>query len=75
MNMDIQCSWGTQVEVDGAKQVRPASCGTPRYSWKVVQESGAGAGSEVPLGPQAGQQKLTLTLSPNRAAGACRMFY
>jgi hypothetical protein len=71
MSMDVACSWGTIVEVDGAKQVRQG-CGAARHSWKVVQEAGSGSGSEVALGPLASQQKLTLTLSPNRGQGAWR---
>lgn len=71
MTQDIDCSWGTYVEVDGAKQVRQG-CGAARYAWKVVQESGEGSGSEVGLGQLANQQKLTLTLAPNRGQGALR---
>lgn len=71
MSMDVACSWGTVVEVDGAKQVRQG-CGAARHSWKVVQEAGAGSGSEVALGPLASQEKLTLTLSPNRGQGTWR---
>mgnify|MGYP001807428169 CR=1 FL=1 len=70
MSMGVACSWGTYVEVDGQKQVRQG-CGSPRYSWKIVQESGDGAGSEIPLGAQAQQQRLTLTLAPTRGQGAC----
>lgn len=70
MSSEVACSNGQLLEFDGLKQVRQ-SCGTPRYAWKVIQESGDGAGSEVPLGPLATQQKLTLTLAPTRGQGAC----
>lgn len=68
MSTAVDCSWGTVVELDGAKQVRQG-CGPARYAWKVVQEAGAGTGSEIALGPLAVQQKLTLTLAPNRGQG------
>lgn len=68
MSMDVPCSLGTLVEVDGAKQVRQG-CGPARFSWKVIQESGQGAGSEIPLGNLASQQKLALTLAPSNSRG------
>lgn len=73
MSKEVQCSYGTSLEFDGSQhqQAKPG-CGTARYAWKVVAESGAGTGggSEIPLGPAASQQKLSLTLAPARGPGA-----
>jgi hypothetical protein len=71
MSKEVQCSYGTSLEIDGSQhQLAKPSCGAARYAWKVVAESGAAAGSEIPLGPSASQQKLSLTLAPARGPGA-----
>lgn len=73
MSKEVQCSYGTSLEFDGSQHQRAKpGCGAARYAWKVVAESGAGTagGSEIPLGPAASQQKLSLTLAPARGPGA-----
>lgn len=72
--MDVRCSFGDTIDIPAPVSDKSVICGTTlQHAWKVWQETGSGAGgSELDLGPQANQQKLSLVLSPKGGQGAWR---